>query len=54
MDFMQKCLERNPNTRISIEDALNHPFIQMHKCSENIGIEAHEFNENAAFLKYDN
>lgn len=28
IDFLKKCLEFNPKKRISVEDALKHPFVE--------------------------
>lgn len=27
-DFIEKCLDKNPSTRLSVTDALNHPFLK--------------------------
>jgi serine/threonine protein kinase len=35
-DFLTQCLTIDPNERISVEDALNHPFFLQQNESQNI------------------
>lgn len=39
---MKKMLEKEPDKRITAGNALAHPFIMVHTCSENVGNDAGE------------